>query len=308
MLIGCCGLVLAGSIMLSPWLIRNFAWSHNPLFPIGTKVFGQDHFTDQQVERFRTAHSPTPAQATFLSRLNVLRTDVIEHWQFGFVFLPLAIVALAIRRRDPQTWLLFICGLFVFVVWIGFTHLIPRFLVMLIPIGAIAIGRIQWGRAWPVAVLLLLTGAGIGWSSVVPVLCRESNPPLFEGLPRPALFGMDPAFMMSDELLKARDTHMQIGLVGDAQAFLYEIPMSQMHYRTVFNLQGDDAVDAWIGPQARGNPNWLLVINPAEIARLHRTYRFVPALPPDWAAHGDEPFYLQANHLSDQHVFSNIAR
>jgi len=97
--IGCCGLVLAGTLVLSPWLIRNFAWSGNPLFPLGMSVLGQDHFTDQQVERFRVAHSPTAAEHTFGNKLAALGGGVILHWQYGFVFLPVALIALAIRWR-----------------------------------------------------------------------------------------------------------------------------------------------------------------------------------------------------------------
>jgi hypothetical protein len=296
-IISCCALVLAGSLVLSPWLIRNIVWCGNPLFPVGMSVLGKDHFNDQQVERFRIAHSPTAKQEGFIGHLKVVRDDVIESWQFDFIFFPFALLAIAIRWRDPQTWLLAICGLFVVVVWIGFTHLIPRFVVMLIPIAAIAIGRIHWGRAWPAGLALLLIGAGLGWGFLVPELYKWSNPVPVNGEPPVVFIGADCGILIaqSKELLAARDSGMQIGLVGDAQAFLYQIPMKQLHYSTVFNLQGDDPIAAWAGPQAKGNPNWFLVINPMEIDRLHTTYRNVPALPSDWAGHGEEPFYLRAD-------------
>ncbi len=296
--VGCCGFVIAGSIVLSPWLIRNFAWSGNPLFPIGMSVLGQDHFTDQQVERFRIAHSPTVMQKTFGSKLEILWRDVIAHWQYGFILLPVALVAGAMGWRDRQMWILVICGLFVLVVWIGFTHLLPRFAVMLIPIGAIAIGRIRWGRAWPAGIVLLLVAVGLGWSHVVPELFAQSNPPAMNGQPQYALMGLeDLRLIMPQELIDARDRHMQIGLVGDAQAFLYQIPMTQMHYRTVFNLVGDDPVDAWVGSQAKGDPSWFLVINPMEIDRLHRTYRGVPPLPAAWAARGPDTFFMRGDEF-----------
>ena len=212
---------------------------------------------------------------------------MIAHWQYGFVLLPAALVACALGWEKRETWLIVICGLFVLVVWIGFTHLLPRFLVMLIPIAAIAVGRIEWGRAWPAGIVLLVAAAGVGWSYVIPELCRQSNPPPFHVQPRPAFFGTeDLKFMLPEELLdtRERDPHLQIALIGDAQAFLYQIPMSRMHYRTVFNVAGDtdDPIDAWIGPQVRGDPNWFLVINPVEIDRLHKTYLYIPALPEGW--------------------------
>ena len=72
--IGCAALVLAGSIVLSPWLIRNFAWAGNPLFPIAMKTLGQDHFSNVQVQRFITAHSPTIAQHPFQKSLRYFGT------------------------------------------------------------------------------------------------------------------------------------------------------------------------------------------------------------------------------------------
>ena len=92
---------------------------------------------------------------------------------------------------------------------------------------------------------------------------------------------------------------MQIGLVGDAQAFLYPVPLSRMHYRAVFNLHTgtDDPVRAWVGDEPIGNPHWLLVINPAEINRLHATYYGVPALPADWASHGPDALFLRGDRL-----------
>jgi hypothetical protein len=295
-LIGCCGFGIAGLVVLLPWLMRNIAWSGNPLFPVGMSVLGKGHFTDQQVERFRIAHSPISAQKSLGSKLRILKNGVIEHWQFGTIFFPVALVAIVMGWKDRHVWMLLICGLFVLIVWIGFTHLLPRFAVMLIPIGAMAIGRIQWARAWPVGLLLLLISAGFGWAGVIPELCHQSDPPLFHGQPAPVFIGFeDVEKMMSPELVDARDRGLQIGLVGDAQGFLYDIPMSRLHYRTVFDLQPGDPIDAWVGSQAKGDPNWLLVINPMEIDRLNKTYIGVPPVPPAWAAHEPDSFFMRGD-------------
>jgi hypothetical protein len=298
-LIGCGMLVLAGSIVLSPWLIRNFAWSGNPLFPIGMKYLGQDHFTNLQVQRFVTAHSPTPAQKSFASKLAVLWSGGIAHWQFGFIFFPLALIAVALGWRNRQMWLLLICGLFVLVVWIGFTHLLPRFLVMLIPIGGMAVGQLRWGRVWPVGAGLVPLCAGLGWSWMIPELLQRSNPSPMDGKSRPALIGIeDLSFMLEDTpLVSARDHKQQIALIGDAQAFLFQIPMKQMHYRCVFNLQAGDPIDAWAGASVKGDPDWLLVINPMEVGRLHRTYVGVPPLPENWARHEPDTFFMRGDEF-----------
>jgi len=305
-LIGCIALGLAGSVILSPWLIRNFIWCGNPLFPVAMKTLGQDHFTNQQALRFVTAHSPTAGNRPILGKLKVLWNDVLIHAQFAYLLLPAGLLAWIVNYRKRQAWLVAICGLFVLGVWIGFTHLMPRFLVMLIPIAGIALGQIQWGRAWPVAAVLLLAAAGFGWCFVIPQLYPESNPPPFNNGPRPALFGLESrealdAFLMPKEVIEARDKQMQIGLVGDAQAFLYQVPMSQLHYRCVFNVPADtpDPIDAWVGPQVRGDPNWLLVVSPMEIDRLHQTYIDTPALPESWTPflHPPHAFFLRGDEV-----------
>jgi hypothetical protein len=75
--------------------------------------------------------------------------------------------------------------------------------------------------------------------------------------------------------------------------------MTRLHYRSVFDIPSDvdDAVDAWVGSEAKGNANWLLVINPAEVDRLHRTYWKTPALPAEWQNRGPEPFILRGDEI-----------
>ena len=46
----------------SPWLIRNCAWTRNPVFPEATSIFGKAHLSDAQVERWKRAHSPREDQ------------------------------------------------------------------------------------------------------------------------------------------------------------------------------------------------------------------------------------------------------
>jgi hypothetical protein len=291
--IACIVFVIAGVLALSPWLIRNVVWCGNPIFPVATKIFGKAYFSDGQIERFRIAHSPTPDQASPVARLRVTWLDVIAHWQFGYILLPAALVAAAVRRRDRQTWLLLITAVIIFIVWIGFTHLLGRFLVMFIPIGAILIGRLQWGRARPAAVALVAVAAALGWPGVVSKLSEITLDQT-----RSALIGReDLAFMVPPELSEMSASDKQIGLVGDAQPFLYQVPMSRLHYRTVFDIPpGEtDPIDAWVGAEAKGNPNWLLVINPTEIERLHRTYFDVPGLRPEWVQRGPEPFVVRGD-------------
>ena len=301
-LAACVALGLAGTVVLSPWLIRNAVWCGNPIFPLGMKVLGQDHFSDEQVIRFATAHSPLQSQKTFASKIATLWNAVITDRQYGYFILPAGLGALALNHRKRETWLLFICGLFVLTVWIGFTHLLPRFLVMLIPILAISIGRCEWHRAWPVGIVLVLVAAGVGWSYTFSELSRSTNPPPFQGESQPALMGMkDLTFMKPPDLIEAINLNprLQVALIGDAQAFLYQVPLSQLHYRSVFNVTTgtSEPIDAWIGPQVRGNPNWFLVVNPMEISRLHSTYESIPPWPDFTQVQLQRTFFLRGDQL-----------
>jgi hypothetical protein len=278
----CVVFVVVGLLVLSPWLIRNLVWAGNPIFPVAMRTLGRAHFSDEQVERFDRAHS---AKADSIGmRLKSVWSDVLAHRQYGYILLPLAIVAAIVRWRDRETWLLLIVGAIIFVTWIGFTHLQPRFLIMIVPVAAILAGRIKF----PAMSIVILLAAGIGWSAVYSPLARITRDPV-----RSAFIGVQNfSFMIPPELTAMENADKQVGLVGDAGAFLYQIPMSRLHYRTVFDVPGnvDDPIEAWVG---KVDANWLLVINPSEVERLHRTYWKIPALPPVWAKLEDQPFVLR---------------
>jgi hypothetical protein len=256
-------------------------------------VLGKAHFTDDQVKRFTIAHRPPPEESPLPARIRITKDNVVEQWQFGYVILPLAIVAAAMRWSDRRTWMLLLAAGFVFLIWIGFTHLLGRFLIMLVPIGGLLIARVHWKSAWPGAILLLLLST-LSWPDLYGRLAHTTRDPA-----RQALIGrQNLAFLVPDELADMSADERQVGLVGDAGAFLYQIPMSRLHYRTVFDVtgSGNDPVNAWEGPQAKGDRNWLLVIHPAEIERLHTTYWGIPSLPSEWADR-HEPFVIHGESL-----------
>ncbi|HEY7120445.1 MAG TPA: hypothetical protein VH475_27925, partial [Tepidisphaeraceae bacterium] len=53
----------------SPWYVRNAVWTRNPVFPLAMNTLGRAHFDEVQVERFRIAHSPPPAERPLGARL-----------------------------------------------------------------------------------------------------------------------------------------------------------------------------------------------------------------------------------------------
>ena len=297
--IGCAAFVVAGAVVVSPWLIRNAAWAHNPLWPVGMSALGADHFTPGQVERFRVAHGPPAKLRPLPARAGVLWRDVAGHWQYGLVLIPAAVLAAAAGWRDRPTWLLVVTAVVVLFVWVGFTHLLARFLVIGVPVLAMAVGRASGGRRWPAGLAVVTAAAAVGWWGVGRQLADVSRSPL-----KGAFFGVTGfrQITATDPRLRAAmadDGTGQVALVGDAQAFFYEVPMNRLHYRTVFDLPADvppgDPVATWAGPGVAGNRDWLLVVNPAEIDRLHRTYVDTPPLPPQWA--GQPTFLLRGDEV-----------
>ena len=110
-------------------------------------------------------------------------------------------------------------------------------------------------------------------------------------LARLGFFGLDDlSYMIPPGLDDITKSTAPVSLVGDAEGFLYPIPSSRLHYRTVFDLPGDatDMYQAWLGVP-RDKAKGLIVIHPMEVQRLSKTYYHVPGLPPNFAGPLDRP-------------------
>ena len=84
-----------------------------------------------------------------------------------------------------------------------------------------------------------------------------------------------PLIPQAAELIDHSDA--PIALVGDARAFLYQVPMTRLFYRTVFDVNvkpGQTAADAWL----EGAPaNAEKVVDLNELERFSRTYYAIPS-------------------------------
>ena len=77
----------------------------------------------------------------------------------------------------------------------------------------------------------------------------------------------------------------RVVLVGDAKAFFYTIPMSQLSYRTVFDVRGtdhDSLLEQWNGGPIPRDAR--VIVDPAELKRFHDTYWKIPTVP-QWITH-----------------------
>jgi hypothetical protein len=256
--------LIVGLIVFSPWLIRDALWSGNPVFPEAMNMFGHGHFSDVQAERWRRAYVPTEG------RLRAFAGQIVLDDRYGFVLLPAAIVTGILRKNRFALAMLAILA----IVWLGFTHLQSRFFVLAIPISSLMLTN-QKSRWWPAALiglicfLLACQIATVG-QRLIHYLADVGGEAVLGHENLAGLVGPDPTTLAPDT---------QIDLVGDAKAFLYPYP--HVNYRTVFDAgSSGNVVEDWTG-HSDIPPHHLLVIDPAELHRLHQTYFQISELSQD---------------------------
>ncbi len=274
--------VLVTMATASPWLVRNVVWTGNPVFPLATSAFGKSHFSDDQVDRYVVAHRPPEGEQGVGARIENGWHRTFADPQFGFVVLPagvLMIIAGMWLARDArrQNAFLAIGILAMVLIWLAATHVVPRFVTPIVPLAALAIALVPIdGRAaLVIAIAQGVTGLSLLWGWLSPTLDVGR-----QGLLRLS----DPTVLESDEVRAARLSGAPIALIGDAQAFFYDVPSDRLIYRSVFDVrvsEGATLIDGWLGEPVeslRARGAWV-IINFPELQRLSATYRHLPAVP-----------------------------
>ncbi|CAN5375740.1 hypothetical protein BH10PLA1_BH10PLA1_13300 [soil metagenome] len=285
-LFGACGLAV-----FSPWLIRNYAWAGNPVFPEQQKLLGRAHFSQMQSDRFYKAHKARPDQQAMSVRAAELWRQVFADWRFGYALLPLGAIALlvTIRRRESKFLLLMLVGLTAF--WLIATHLQGRFYVLAIPISGIAAAQLSQWRALPWLIGLATIAVVAANYEVQLQLFRFGESRRFEVMETVGWKGMD----KSEEIESPPSSSPQtIVLIGDAAAFWYQTPMSRLHYRTVFDVDAGangSAIEAWTAGLPAGE-QVLLSISWDEVNRLNRSYGTPLVQPIPQSGPGAIPFTI----------------
>ncbi|MEM9883684.1 MAG: hypothetical protein AAF800_12290 [Planctomycetota bacterium] len=202
---GVCG--LAGVLTLSPYLVRNAAWTGNPVFPFATGVLGAGHWDAERAARWDEAHgasadasgdisggggvvwrqalgnagygawggSPTPAESRNVARFGV-EGGVPVLWLAAGVGL-----VVGLTRGPTRFAAAVLLGvlLWQFGWWLTATHLQSRFLIVVVVplaagVGAVAAVAGAW-RPWL---------SGLAGGGVVAVLTVGSIAVLWDQTPR----------------------------------------------------------------------------------------------------------------------------
>jgi hypothetical protein len=159
------GGVIAGGLMLSPWMVRNALHGGNPVFPYASGVFGTAHWTGEQIERFASGHH---FNGSALDRLrtgfwinpasdsnarSVIRWRGVTNPQWGVMFYVAALAAgIGLFKRsigsfgksDTRTSVaLLTIGLGLQVLaWLVLTHVQSRFLLPCVVIAGPLVGAV----------------------------------------------------------------------------------------------------------------------------------------------------------------------
>jgi hypothetical protein len=272
--------LLGGLLVFSPWLIRNFIWTRNPVFPEAMSLFGRAHFSPEQAERWRLAYVPPPAQQSATGRLKAAWNQIFADWRYGFAIIPAGVFGFTRlwkkQRTKLQSLFLIVLLLMWLGFWLGFTHLQSRFFVLAVPVLAMLICQIETPLANLALTCGLLLQAGFGLLNLHERL-RDSLG-VRDGVDRSALIGLEHYQPVLEEKLKgALEGTGHLSLVGESRAFMFEMPMSRLHYRTIFDVdaRGRDPVDAWFDgfPRKEGDT---VLIDYEELRRFARTYHAIP--------------------------------
>ncbi|MGC4030283.1 MAG: hypothetical protein QM754_00850 [Tepidisphaeraceae bacterium] len=266
-------------VTVSPWMIRNIIWTGNPIFPVGTSVFGRGPFTPELAERFQVAHQPPPAEQPVARRLEAAWSRVATDPQYAYGLLPLAVVGIVFGWRTPTGRYAAVVLIAAGGVWLFGTHDMPRFLAPAIPLAVLLI-RFWPAKKWANIVL----AAGVVITSLVGL--QFTIHAAAENIARGRQVGLfrmgDLTQLLPEDVKKIQDTGGKLALVGETQAFFYPFEPGKLLYRNVFNvdMQPDDKLaDGWLGKSVTQlrREGWWVLVNPAELVRLSSTYRHLPA-------------------------------
>lgn len=284
-------------LTFSPWLLRNAAFSGNPVYPFAYHWFGGAAWSDEQAEQWDRGHRPPAEQTTPIARLRAAGA-LFGARKFGPVMFGLALVSL-LATRSRSTTMLMLWSALILLGWLGLTHMPERFAVPLIVAACLLIGQgaatcsaradgaVERTGRWrlPVFVTVALLGALLNLTTLVGIFREHADWALQRGVPLGALLGATE--IVRDQVVplnRVLPDDARVWLVGEARAFYLK---PQVHYTVVFNR------DPWIEFARTATPweavDWLrtqnvshLVFSWLEIERLRGSYGFPAWVTQDW--------------------------
>jgi hypothetical protein len=126
------------------WFAKNWVQTNNPTYPLLYSAFDGRTRTPAKDAQWKKVHSPQPdATGRRFPISDFFRELAWNGWRTRWASLlmpPLALAALFAKRQRPSLSAIALWMAFVFCAWWLSTHRLDRFLVLLLPAGALAAG------------------------------------------------------------------------------------------------------------------------------------------------------------------------
>lgn len=304
---------LGAVLAFSPWLIRNAAFTGNPVYPFAHEWLGGKAWSAEQSNQWSDGHRVLPEHDSLPGRLALAARELfgsLDHQAntyrpslFGPVLFLLALAGAALGWSGPARLLLVWTGL-IFLGWIALTFITGRFAVPLVVPLAMLAGRAaglyeRAGAGGPassptwltrrsrIVLLVALLGALANDISLAGRLRDHGQRWVARaGVPMRALLGQTHVLVSGHPLNQALPANAHAWLIGDAAVFYVD---RQIHYTVAFSR------DPWLEFAANHEPRacveWLrrrnishVVFSWFEIERLRRTYGFAKVVTAQWVA------------------------
>jgi hypothetical protein len=244
----------------------------NPTYPLLYEVFGGKSWTAEKNDRWNHVHRPHDFSPSALAA-SLVQVGLTSEWLSPLV-VPLAALALAVRRHRAVVVRLWVLFGYVIAAWWLLTHRIDRFWLPALPLLCLAAGLgVCWSpqKSWRWGVAGLLTVVLLGNFAVVSSGGPVGDNRYFVSLGR---LRDDPLRVTAWHRYFNREvSHGRVLLVGDAEPFDLEMPVL---YSTCFDdspfellSKGRTAAEAWSGLRAKGITH--VYVDWGEIERYRRS-------------------------------------
>ncbi len=297
-------------VAFSPWLVRNLAFTGNPVYPLAYEWFDGKSWSTAQAQQWSAGHRVQPPQDTAAGRLTIAARELFGRVKsepdvsqftgpltrgrfrpslFGQALFLLALAGIVLGR-SRHAIMLTIWAVLIALGWICLTSIPGRFAVPLIAplalLGGECVADDRSRLRWPI-LLVALAGALINDISLGRRL-REHNEywKTSAGVCIPALVAQTSVFVDANLLTEELPADAYAWLVGEAAVFYVD---RKIHYTVPFSR------DPWLEFASGAEPHecldWLrersvshVVFSWSEIVRLRQTYGFSDVVTPQWVA------------------------
>ncbi|MBI3007948.1 MAG: glycosyltransferase family 39 protein, partial [Candidatus Omnitrophica bacterium] len=267
----------------SPWFIKNFIWTRNPVYPLFYNIFNGKNWDEVKDERFYKAHAPGKKDIVTLVRT---LWDMTFKAQF-MTPLFLLLIPLGIFLKDmskPIRYLLIYLALF-YLFWFYWTHRIDRFFLPAIPAMALVSGyvyvRLIEAKILekPLSIILLfsllfnLYISAFTLSSINPFAYAFGFETRNEFLVRTL-----PPYPSMKFINENLDEDAVVLLIGEAEIHYIK---RKVIYNTVFDTSIiEEVVNTSTSPEevyekVKSLGATHILLNYVEVARLNRTYSYM---------------------------------